>query len=46
MSSINRRTAIVQMSALAGGAVLGDGLGAEGLVVNWDYVSGRFAEKA
>jgi Fe-Mn family superoxide dismutase len=31
MSKINRRTAIVQMSALAGVAVLADSLGAEGL---------------
>src|SRR5208282_4992338 len=32
MSSVSRRKAIVQMSALAGAAVLVEGLGAEGLL--------------
>jgi Fe-Mn family superoxide dismutase len=33
MSSVSRRTAIAQMSALAGAAVLASGIGAEGLLI-------------
>ena len=33
MSSVSRRTALMQMSALAGAAVLAEGLGAEGLPI-------------